>query len=382
MTDSIRSGSLGRRAVLRGAAAAGALGVAAPWIVRGSLASSGTLNFMGWAGYDDLPKVFAAFEKKTGIKVAFTGFGSQDEMFAQAKTGAAANGAFDITEPTSDRLLGWVENDFIQPWTESKLNLAGVDPAFLQGGAAEATVINGKRYGNTSVWGSESLTYNTKEAPLVFGKASLMDLWDDKYAGKLTLRGHSGLVATGRALDAQGKLPHKFDLSFVDEAKMTANYDAILAFVLAKRKNVAQFWTNENEAQGAFRTNGCTIGMCWDTSASALAKEGLPIGYMAPVEGTICWLQNYVLLKGARNVEQAHAWVAWINSPEGGAAYANAFGAYSTTKGAVDLADAAQKKFFDASFPAEALKNLWWWPTQPNWFVAKRTEYAKRFMSA
>ena len=93
-------------------------------------------------------------------------------------------------------------------------------------------------------------------------------------------------------------------------------------------------------------------------------------------------MQNYVLLKGARNVEQAHAWVAWINSPEGGAAYANAFGAYSTTKGAVDLADAAQKKFFDASFPAEALKNLWWWPTQPNWFVAKRTEYAKRFMSA
>jgi spermidine/putrescine transport system substrate-binding protein len=381
MTNTVKSGLVSRRAIVKAAAALGAVGVASPWIVRGSLASSGVLNFMGWAGYDDLPKVFAAFEKKTGVKVNFTGFGSQDEMFAQAKTGGAA-GAFDISEPTSDRVQSWVENDFLQPWSDARLNLDGVEPAFLQGGSAATSVVGGKRYGATSVWGSESLTFNTKEAPLVFGKASLMDLWDDKYAGKLTLRGHSGLVAAGRALEAKGQLPHKFDDSFVDEAKMTANYDAILKFVLAKRKNVAQFWSNENEAQGAFRTNGCTIGMCWDTSAAALAKEGFPIGYIAPVEGTVCWLQNFVLLKGAKNIEQAHAWIAWINSPEGGAAYASAFGAYSTTRGAIELADATQKKFFQAAFPGDALKNVWWWPTQPGWFVTKRTAYAKKFMSA
>ena len=118
------------------------------------------------------------------------------------------------------------------PGTTRRPTSTASSPAFLQGGAAAQAVHQGKRYGLTSVWGSEALTFNTKEAPLAFGTASLMDLFDDKYAGKLTLRAHSGLVAAGRALEAAGKLPHKFNDSFVDEAKMTANYDAILKFVL------------------------------------------------------------------------------------------------------------------------------------------------------
>ena len=277
-----KSGMFSRRGLLKAGAAAGAVGVASPWIIRGSMASSGELNFIGWAGYDEFPAVFKAFEAKTGIKVNFTGFGSQDEMVAQARTGAATNGSADMAEPTADRLPSWTDNDFVQPWDESKINLAGVDPAFLQGGAANMTMLKGKRIGATSVWGSEALAFNAKEAPLVFGKAKLMDLFDDKYAGKLTLRAHSGLVAIGRALDAEGKLPHKFLESYTDEAKMAANYDAILKFALSKRKNVAQFWSNENEAQGAFRTNGCVIGHSWDTTAGALMKEGFPIGYIAP----------------------------------------------------------------------------------------------------
>ena len=72
----------------------------------------------------------------------------------------------------------------------------------------------------------------------------------------------------------------------------------------------------------------------------------------------------------------------WMNSPEGGAAWAAAYGANSTSKGAVDLADANSKKFFQSAYPGDALKNLWWWPAQPSWFISKRTEYAKKFMSA
>jgi spermidine/putrescine transport system substrate-binding protein len=248
--------------------------------------------------------------------------------------------------------------------------------------ALEMTTRGGKRIGATTVWGSESLTINTKEASLTPGKARLMDLFDDRYAGRLTLRGHSGLVAAGRALDADGKLPHKFIDSYADQAKMTANYEAILGFLLARRKNVAQFWSNENDAQGAFRTNGCTIGHCWDTSARALIDEGQPIAYMAPVEGMTCWLQNFVLLKGARNIEQANAWVSWINSPEGGAAWAKAFAANSTSKGAIDLADARQKTFFAGAYTRDVLKNLWWQPGQSSWFVARRTAFARSFMSA
>jgi hypothetical protein len=64
--------SVSRRTFLK-VTAAGAGALAAPALIsRAALASSGELNFMGWAGYPDLAaKVFPAFEKATGIKVIF-----------------------------------------------------------------------------------------------------------------------------------------------------------------------------------------------------------------------------------------------------------------------------------------------------------------------
>lgn len=94
-----------------------------------------------------------------------------------------------------------------------------------------------------------------------------MDILDDKYAGKLTMRGHSGLAAIGRALEVEGKLPHPYAETYTDEAKMVKVYDEILKFALTKRKNIGQFWSNENEAQGAYpRTNGCVIGVNYNIS--------------------------------------------------------------------------------------------------------------------
>lgn len=363
--------------MLKGAAATGAVALAAPAIVRSAFASSGELNFLGWAGYEStFPGVFESFEKATGIKINFTGLGSQDEFVAQAKTGGATNGAFDISEPTSDRLSSWLDNDFIQPWDPAAIGADNVEPSFL------TAMKDGKLMASPSIWGTEALTYNKDEAPLEYGTASLGDLFDDKYAGKLTLRGHSGLAAAGRWLDSQGQLPHPFVEGYSDPDKMVAIWDKVLEFAVAKRGNIAQFWSNENEAQGAFRTNGCVIGFNWDTSAAALAKEGLPIGYLAPKEGAIAWAQNFVLMKGAKNVEQANAWVKWINSPEGGAAWAAAYSANPVAKGAVALMAPEAKAFFEAAYPGDALTKLWWWPEQPSWFIDKRTEYATKFVSA
>lgn len=374
---SIIKSTISRRAVLKGAAATGAMTLAAPAIVRSAFASSGELNFLGWAGYDMFPEVFAAFETATGIKVNFTGMGSQDEMLAQAKTGAATNGDFDLCEPTIDRLPNWVENDFVQAMDEAAIGAEGVEKSFLTG------YVGGKLMASPSVWGSESLTVNTDEVKLEYGTASLGDLFDDQYAGKLVLRGHSGLAAAGRWLDTQpGALPFPFDEGYKDPEKMVAIWDKVLEFALSKRKNIAQFWSNENEAQGAFRTNGCVIGLNWDTSAAALAKEGLPIAYLQPKEGSFAWAQNFVMLKGAKNVEQANAWLKWMNSPEGGALWAAAFGASPCAKGAVEKMSPEAQTFFKASYPSDSLAKLWWWPVQESWFVEKRTEYATKFVSA
>jgi spermidine/putrescine transport system substrate-binding protein len=368
-----------RRNLLKRATAAAGIAAIGPWIVRDAFAASGEVRIMSWAGYE-FGKIKAAFEKATGIKAVITEFPDQDKMAAQMK--AAQGEGFDLAEPTADRTPQWVEQGFIQPLDEKRANLAGVEEAFLGGDAGKDAIVGGKRYATPTVWGTEAIAFDKKAAPLEYGKASFADLWKPEYAGKVTVRPHSSLVGIGLALDREGKLPHKMRESFADETKMTANYDVIMKRALEVRKNVAQFWSDENSAQGAFRTNGCVIGQNWDTSAAAMVKEGLNVGYVAPVEGALAWLQNFVVPAKAKNLEQAYAWLTWFNSPEGSAAWADAFGANPIAKGAAEKMPEQAKKFLAMAYPGDAREKLWWWPAQPTWFVSKRNEYADKFKSA
>jgi spermidine/putrescine transport system substrate-binding protein len=367
-----------RRSLLKTAAAGGTIAAMGPWIVRDAFSSSGEIRVMTWSGYD-FAKVKAAFEKASGMKMTISDFADQDKMAAQMK---ATNGeGFDIAEPTADRVPQWVDEDFLQPLDEAKASLSGVKDAFLKGAAADSAVVKGKRYATPTVWGTEALCYDKKAAPLEYGKASFADLWDPKYVGKVTVRPHSGLVGMGLALEAQGKLPHKMREAFADPTKMTANYDIIIKEAIARRKNVAQFWSDENSAQGAFRTNGCVIGQNWDTSAQALIKEGLPIGYLAPKEGALAWLQNWVVPKKA-NTMQTYDFLKWFNTAEATAMWAEAYGANPIGKDSEKSLKDSDKAFLAMAYPGDALSKLFWWPAQPSWFVTKRNEYADRFKSA
>jgi spermidine/putrescine transport system substrate-binding protein len=379
MSSDISSGAPTRRSVLKATAAAGALAIAAPFVARRSLASSGQVNFMGWAGYD-FKQVFDGFTNKTGIKVNFVEQPDQDAMAAQAKAGGV--GAYDMSEPTADRTTNWVEQGFLEPLDESKIGLDDVDPSFLKGDAGGMMMSGGKRYATPSVWGTEAILFNSDEVKLAYGQASLATIFDKAYAGKITVRPHSGLVAIGRWLEADGKLPHPFRDSFKDEASMKANYDVIIQKAIELKPMIAQFWKDENSAQGAFRANGCVIGQCWDTSAAALQKESFPAAYLAPKEGAMAWLQNFVVFKGAKNRDQAYEFLKYVNSAEGSALYATAFGANPVAKGAVDKMPDTTKAFLKASFPGDALEKLWWWPAQTSWFVTKRNEYADKFQAS
>src|SRR6478609_4784639 len=228
MSDRISKGhGVSRRSFLKTSAAVGLGVVASPAIVSNAFSSSGEVNFMGWSGYD-FKKMFEAFTAKTGIKVNFLDQPDQDSMLAQCKL-SLQTGAVDLVEPTVDRAPTWVDNGIIQPWDETKVKISNYDPAFVTGAAGDAAMIGGKRVFIPSVWGTEALTYSKQDAPMEYGKASLADLFDPKYEGKVTVRAHSSLAAMGRVLDSQGKLPKPWIESYKDEATMRQLWDIALA---------------------------------------------------------------------------------------------------------------------------------------------------------
>jgi spermidine/putrescine transport system substrate-binding protein len=375
---SILKSPLTRRTILK-SSAIGAGILAAPAVISSSaLASSGEVNFTGWAGYPGMTeKVFPAFTKASGIKVNFTEQPDQDTMFAQAKI-SLQTGASDIIEPTLDRVTAWNANGLIQGWDIKKLTLDNYADGLANASAGEAATIDGKRMIVPSVWGTEALVYSKKEFPTEYGKASLGDLFNPSV--NVTVRGHSALAAMGRWLDAQGKLPKPWIDGYKDEKTMVELWDIALAEAVKAKTNVVQFWNGENDAQAAFRTNGAALGLCWDSTGFNMAKEGY--GYIAPKEGAFAWNQGLVLMKNAKNVEQAHEFAKWVSTAEGSALRATAFSANPVGKGGIDKMDPSVSAYYKTSFPGDAVSKMYWWPAQAAWFLAKRGEYADKYKAA
>ena len=376
--DLVRAATLSRRRLLKSAAAIGAVGFAAPLTVTNAFSSSGEMNFEGWSGYDDLPKVVAAFTKASGIKVNAKWVDEQDTMRADAKTAVTA-GTIDVIEPTLDRLPAWVDDGLIQPWDLKKVGDNYLDsvPGAKAGSNAD---IDGKRYFLPSVWGTEALTFNAKTKDGTYGKAALADLFDDANIGKVTVRGHSSLAAMGRVLDSQGKLPMPWIDSYKNEDNMKKLWDIALAEAVKHKKNIAQFWKGENDAQAAFKTNGAEIGLTWDSTGFNLRKDGY--GFIAPKEGAFGWSQGFVLLKGAKNAEQAYEFAKWISSADGAAAWATGFSANPVGKGAIEKMDPEVSAFYKKSYPGDALAKLYWWPPQSAWFLKLRGDYASKWLAS
>jgi spermidine/putrescine transport system substrate-binding protein len=357
---------------------AGVAALSAPAIIPfKALASSGELNFTGWAGYPVLAeKVFPAFEAATGIKVNFTEVPDNDTIFANAKV-ALQSGGIDMIEPTIDAVGQYHSNGLIAPWDASRLAMDNYLPGLADGSAGERSQKDGKLMYVPSNWGTEAIVYN-KEKAVLGEPASLAALFDP--ANQVVVRPRSALAAMGRLLEAQGKLPFPFIEGYSDMDKMVQIWDLALAECVKAKANVVQFWAGENEANAGFVANGATVGLCWDSTGYNLRNEGY--GYAAPVEGAFAWHQGFSLMANAVNVEQAHELAKYISTPEGAAGWATAFSSNPVAKGAAEMLSPDVAAYYNSAFDDAKLAALWWWPDQSAEFVAKRGEYADKYKAS
>ncbi|MBN8632825.1 MAG: extracellular solute-binding protein [Rhodobacterales bacterium] len=371
------SSAFSRRRFLQGSAAGAGI-LAAPAIISSkALASSGEVNFVGWAGYPALAeKVFPAFTAATGITVNFKELPDQDTMYAEGKV-ALESGGIDVMEPTIDRVGAWDSNGLLGAWDESKLAMDNYLPGLADGAAGERSRPGGALKYVPSNWGTESLLVNTANAKLS-APPSLGDLFNPE--NQAVVRPHSALAAMGRWLDATGKLPRPWMDGYSDMGAMAELWDIALAEAIKAKGNVVQWWSGENEANAGFTANGATVGLCWDSTGYNLRNDGY--AYVAPAEGAFAWHQGFILMKNATNTDQAHEFAKWVSTPEGASGWASAFSSNPVGKGASDLMNPDVASYYHGTFNDEALAKLWWWPDQSADFLAKRAEYADKYKAA
>lgn len=368
-----------RRTLLKGALGAGAVTLAGPFVVRNALASSGELSLLIWS--DELPDpIVPEFTRKTGIKVRTTPFSQTEEMINKLQ--ATDGEGFDLCMPSLSKAPDFHEMEILAPYDTNRLNMGAYMPAMLAG-SEKLWTWDGGLHHLPHCWGAEAISWRTDLTTLDYKDLSYGTLWSEPYHGKMQGRPHSLLLGIGLWWDASGKLPSNRMLdTYKDEETAHRIYSAITEFAIKNKSQVKQFWDGADKIKSGFMDNGCVIGQTWDGPPLSLKRQGKPIGFMAPQEGAISWVDGWGMTKNAANIDQVYEFLNFLATPEVAAMVANGSGYNPVIKGADAFLSAETKAAFAAAYPGNALDNLWNRPPDPSWYTQLRNEYAEKFKVA
>ena len=371
---------ISRRRLVKGSAAAGAVAVFAPAYIKNALSSSGEINIMFWS--DELPEDFLKrFTEKTGIKVNFTGFGSNEEL--QNKMKATKGEGFDLISPTLNRVLQWKDLAVTQAWDMKKVPIDRLNPAMVKAG--EIWNLDGKgQHWLPHVWGTEGISWRTDKWQPKGEFPSYGDIWDDANAGKTMGRTHSLIFGAGLWMEGDGQLEpgSMLKAGYESADKMKPIWQKVTDFCVGKKKNIKVLWNDADTQKNGLLNEGIVCAQTWDGPPIALKNDGQPVMYRAPKEGAMAWVDGMSLPIAAKNIEQVYAFLDYDYIPEAAGKAIEKHGYNSPVIGADKFAGDKYAKNFADAYPGDALAKLNPWPAEPAWYADLRAQFVNRFESA
>lgn len=371
-----------RRSILQAATALGAVGALAPVFARRALSSSGELNWFTWEDYAPQPLI-DRFQSDTGITLNVTTYSSNEDCLNKLK--AAGGGAgWDLASPSIAWISAHVDNGNLAAVDESRAtSMANIFPSMIENTKALGAVRDGKFYALPYDWGTEALAWNTEKVTLEYGTASFGDLWKPEYKGLMLCRQRSSMLCTGLWMEHDGQLPAgTMKKAYDEEAAFDLGYGKAAEYVIANKAQIINWWKGTADTQSGFEQDGAVIGETWDGPMFQLKNQGLPYGYMAPVEGALTWIDSIALTAKAANLEQAYAFLNWAFQPEIGGIVSDNTGYNSVVKGFDQHVKPEFKKNFAEAYPEDAIDKLWIQGTERPWFLEKRQALVDKISAA
>ena len=271
------------------------------------------VNIYNWSDYID-PAVIADFTKKTGIKVRYDTFDSNDTLETKLLAGKSG---YDVVVPTAYFLERQIKAGLFQKLDKSKLpNLANVWPEVS---SRLATYDPGNQFAVNYMWGTTGIGYNVEKVRAVLGPDAKIDSWDIvfkpenlarfKDCGVMMLDSSDDIMPAALrylGLDPNGKNP--------------ADLEKAAELLTKIRPSVRKFHSSEYLTALATGEICLVVGWSGDIKQAQKraqeARNKVEIGYAIPKEGAQMWFDNFAVPKDARNVEEAHAFIDYMLLPE------------------------------------------------------------------
>lgn len=260
-----------------------------------------TLNVYNWGEYisdgtDGSLDVIKEFEEISGIRVNYTMFDTNEDMYAKIAHGGSQ---YDIIIPSDYMIARLIDEDRLEKLDYDNIpNISMIDDKYRY-----TDFDPNAEYSVPYTWSMVGLVYNTKY--VTAEEASTWDvLWNEKFNGKVLMFGNSR-DAFGIALKKLGYSLNTENLDEIDEA----------AEALTAQKAVNQMYAmdqtfdkmaNENAYAAPYYAGDCLTMM----------ERNDALAFAYPKEGVNQFIDSICIPKGSPNKQAAEAFINFLCETE------------------------------------------------------------------
>jgi spermidine/putrescine-binding protein len=251
----------------------------------------GVVNVLNWSSY--IPdEVIRDFEKETNIKVNYGTYSSNEELLA--KVTSSKKGTYDVVFPSDYMVELMIEKDIIKPIDKNKIpNSLNIDETFLN-----------QSYDPNNEY---SLPFLSTIVVIAYNKDKISDeitgynnLTKPKYKNNIVLLDDQRIVI-GMGLMAAG-----YDMNDISSEGLSKAKE----WLLNLKKNVKAY--DSDSPKTFFITDEVDIGIMWSAEAEIAKNENSNIEILDIKEGHAISTDNYVIVDGAKNVDNAYLFIDYL----------------------------------------------------------------------
>jgi len=266
----------------------------------GATATEGALYMYNWADYVD-PENIETFKERFGItEFTYDTYASNDELLTKLQGGAT--GLYDVGAPTAEFVPAMVEQGFIQKIDWSKVpNQRYINEQF-KGLWWDPN----DEYQLPKDWGTTGIAVRTKVVQEDVSSWKKFFEVAPKYSGRIVIVDSPGDVFVA-PLKALGYSLNSVDPKELEEARK-------LLMDLAPHVLALDSDTYDQK----LRTEEAVLGLTWTGGVADLRdeEETKDTQYIIPSDGTLYWMDTWVIFSDPPHPEAAHAFLNFIHEPD------------------------------------------------------------------